>query len=219
MFSMKKPAIIAILVCLLVLTGYVNHQLTQKSMSKVASEYQKHEEMEMEKAVNNEEKSTIEAISENEESEVEIVEGNNEENISQLTEDINSSIEETLSREENLKSNNYFIEYRLSRDKMRGNLVERLKEIVEDEKSSSEMITKAQNEIIRLGNLSEKELYIEGLVKAKGFEEALVFLKEDGVKVVVSTDELTEQDVVKILEIVKSETNFDSANIKIMKKL
>lgn len=219
MFSMKKPAIIAILVCLLVLTGYVNHQLTQKSMSKVASEYQKHEEMEMEKAANNEEKSTIEAISEREEGEVEIVEGKNEENISQLTEDINSSIEETLSREENLKSNNYFIEYRLARDKMRGNLVERLKEIVEDEKSSSEMITKAQNEIIRLGNLSEKELYIEGLVKAKGFEEVLVFLKEDGVKVVVSADELTEQDVVKILEIVKNETNFDSANIKIMKKL
>ncbi|SHH54187.1 SpoIIIAH-like family protein [Sporanaerobacter acetigenes] len=219
MFSMKKPAIIAILVCLLVLTGYVNHQLTQKSMSKVAREYQKHEEIEMEKAASNEEKSTIEAISGSEESEVEIVEGNDEENISQLTEDINSSIEETLSREENLKNNNYFIEYRLARDKMRGNLVERLKEIVEDEKSSSEMITKAQNEIIRLGNLSEKELYIEGLVKAKGFEEALVFLKEDGVKVVVSADELTEQDVVKILEIVKNETNFDSANIKIMKKL
>lgn len=110
------------------------------------------------------------------------------------------------------------MEHRLSRDKMRANLVEDFKDIVDDEKTNNELRTKAQNEIIRIGEMTEKELHIEGLIKAKGFEEALVFLKEDGAKIVVSVEELTEQDVIKILDIAKSETKLDPSNINIMKK-
>lgn len=218
MFNVKRPAIITILIVLLVLTGYINHQLTQRSMSRISSDYQKHEENEMSRATDNTDKSTIEAATENE-GEAEIVEGEVKKDLSQLTEEINQNIEETISKENNLKSINYFVEYRLARDKMRGNLVERLKEIISDEKSSSEMIERAQNEIMRIGDLTESELYIEGLIKAKGFDDALVFLKEDGVKVVVSVDDLIEQDVIKILDVVKNETNFDTSQIKIMKKL
>ena len=218
MFNVKRPAIINILIVLLVLTGYINHQLTQRSMSRISSDYQKHEENEMSRATDNTDKSTIEAATENE-GEAEIVEGEVKKDLSQLTEEINQNIEETISKENNLKSINYFVEYRLARDKMRGNLVERLKEIISDEKSSSEMIERAQNEIMRIGDLTESELYIEGLIKAKGFDDALVFLKEDGVKVVVSVDDLIEQDVIKILDVVKNETNFDTSQIKIMKKL
>jgi len=71
---------------------------------------------------------------------------------------------------------------------------------------------------MKIGETSEKELQIEGLVKAKGFEDALAFITSDEIKVVVSTDELTQQDMVKILDIVKSETKFDTESIKIMKK-
>lgn len=218
MLTVKKPAIITVLVILLVLTGYVNHQLTQRSMSEVPSDYQRHEEAEMAKARDNQDKSSIEAISEGEGSDVEVVEGTSKKNISELTKEINNNIGETISKEESLQSSNYFVEYRLARDKMRGNLVDRLKEIVDDERSSQDMITKAQNEIIRIGDMTEKELYMEGMIKAKGFQDALVFLKDDGVKVVVSTNNLTEQDVIKVLDIVKNETNFDSSQIKIMKK-
>ncbi len=69
------------------------------------------------------------------------------------------------------------------------------------------------------GDLAEKELTIEGLIKAKGFEEALVFLTEENLKIIVSVAELTEQDVVKILNIAMGETDLDADNIKIMKKI
>ena len=49
MFSLKKPTIIIILIVLLVVTGYINHNLTLKASSKVSNEYQKHEEMELTK--------------------------------------------------------------------------------------------------------------------------------------------------------------------------
>ncbi len=71
---------------------------------------------------------------------------------------------------------------------------------------------------MKLGNHSEIELQIEGLIKSKGYDDAIVFLTNKDIKVVVSAPELGEQDMVKILEIVKSETDFDTKDIKIMKK-
>ncbi|HHV26221.1 MAG TPA: SpoIIIAH-like family protein [Tissierellia bacterium] len=217
MFTIKKPAIITILVALLVLTGYINHQMTQNSVSKISNDYQNHEEKELAKTQQENNKDSIETISKEKDSKKENV-GKEGENLSNLTEEINTNIEKNISKEENLKSRNYFVEHRLSRDKMRANLVDDLKDIVDDEKTNNEVRAKAQSEIIKIGEISEQELHIEGLIKAKGFDEALVFLKGDGAKIVVSSDELTEQDVVKILDIVKSETELDSSNIKIMKK-
>lgn len=217
MFTIKKPAIITILVALLVLTGYINHQMTQNSVSKISNDYQNYEEKELAKTQQENNKDSIETISKEKDSKKENV-GKEGENLSNLTEEINTNIEKNISKEENLKSRNYFVEHRLSRDKMRANLVDDLKDIVDDEKTNNEVRAKAQSEIIKMGEISEQELHIEGLIKAKGFDEALVFLKGDGAKIVVSSDELTEQDVIKILDIVKSETELDSSNIKIMKK-
>ncbi|WP_312906937.1 SpoIIIAH-like family protein, partial [Tissierella praeacuta] len=109
-------------------------------------------------------------------------------------------------------------EYRLSRDKLRASLIDRLDVITNNSNTAEDVRKEAQREIMKLGNNSEKELQIEGLIKGKGFEDAIVFLTDKDIKIVVSTNELSEQDMVKILDIVKSETNYDNNNIKIMKK-
>lgn len=135
-----------------------------------------------------------------------------------MSKEVNTQIDKTINKEENIKSTNYFIEHKLARDKLRGSLIEQLQDIVDNEKTSDEMRKQAQSEIIKIGSISETELYIEGLIKAKGFEDTLVFLKEDDAKVVVSANKLTEQDVAKILDIVKNETGLETSQIKIMKK-
>ncbi len=227
MFSIKKPVIIVVLMILLVLTGYINHRFTQQSLLKASNDYQVHEETEMANKSNGDEKNLVEALSEGDKKEkkdkakkndIDIIDSNTNKNISNIIEEVNSNIDSNISKKANMNSKNYFIEHRLSRDKLRGNLIDRLNEIVDNDKTNNEIRKEAQREIIRLGNVSEKELYIEGLIKAKGFDEVLVFLKEEEARIVVSTDELTEQDVVKILEIVKSETELDTKQIKIMKK-
>ena len=141
-----------------------------------------------------------------------------DENVDKISKEANSNISQAISKEDSLRSKNYFIEQRLSRDKLRAGLIDRLNSIVENEKTSEDVRTEAQKKIMSIGDMAEKELTIEGLIKAKGFEEALVFITEENAKIVVSKDELTEQDVVKILDIVMGETNLDSSNIKIMKK-
>ena len=221
MFSVKKPAIIMVLMVILVFLGYVNHNLTLKANSKISSDYQRYEESEMARKFDSDEKELVEAISKgegDEEGDIEIIDTIEGKNIDSITQETNKNIGQNISKEASLQSKNYFIEQRLARDKLRASLIDRINEIVNNENTTEEMRVEAQKKIIHIGDLSEKELTIEGLIKAKGFEEALVFLTDENLKIIVSVEELTEQDVVKILNIAMSETDLDSSNIKIMKK-
>lgn len=211
MFKIKRPAIIGLLVVLLVFTGYLNHQLTQQAQRKSSKDYQNHELMELakneelqEETPNDAEELDIDATEE-----VDIIDSAKNEGNNAL---------EAMYTEASKNTKNYFVEYRLSRDKLRASLVDRLDGIINNSNTNEDVRKEAQKEIIKLGNISEKELQIEGLIKGKGFDDAIVFLTDEDIKVVVSIEELTEQDMVKILDIVKSETDYDSNNIKIMKK-
>lgn len=219
MFSMKKPAIIVLLLILLVFTVFLNHNLTKQALSRVSNDYQKYEEMELAREFYDEEKGLVATISEgNDNNEIEILDTNKFENIEEMSKYTDDSIEETISSEDSLMSSNYYIEQRLSRDKLRANLIDRLNEIVNNDNTSDEMRNEAQKKIMDIGEVSQKELLIEGLVKAKGFDDVLVFLTEENARIVVSADELTEQDIAKILEVVITETGLDASNIKIMEK-
>lgn len=222
MFTIKKPAIILVLIALLVFTGYINHNLTLKANSRVASDYQKYEELEMAKNLEFDEKELVEALSKGKDEEniddMEIIDTIESKKIDEISQETNKNIGKNIGKEISLQSKNYFIEQRLARDKLRASLIDRLNEIVNNENTTEEMRKEAQMKIMSIGDLSEKELTIEGLIKAKGFEDALVFLNDENVKVVVSREELSEQDVVKILDIVMSETDLDASNIEIMKK-
>ena len=212
MFKIKRPAIIGLLLVLLVFTGYLNYQLTQQALLNSSTDYQAHEELEM---VSNE-KGDFNVGEEN--NNMNIVDSlPNKENVAEVITNSNMELKEAMAAEQN-SNRDYFVEYRLSRDKLRAGMVDKLDEIVKDAQTTEDVRSKAQGEIIKIGDISEKELQIEGLVKSKGFEEALVFLTDKDIKVVVLKDELTEQDTVIILDIVKSETTFDASNIKIMKK-
>ncbi|NMB08308.1 MAG: SpoIIIAH-like family protein [Tissierellia bacterium] len=220
MFAMKKPAIIMVLIVLLIFTGYINHNLTLKANSRVSSDYQRYEELEMTKKNELDEKNLVEALSKSEEEDdnIDIMDTIEGKNIDGITEETNKIIGEKISKEASLQSKNYFIEQRLGRDKLRANLIERLNDIINNENTTEEMRIEAQKKIMHIGDLSEKELRIEGLIKAKGFEEAIVFLTDENLKIIVSVEDLKEQDVVQILNIAMGETDLDATNIKIMKK-
>lgn len=214
MFKIKRPAIIGLLLVLLVFTGYLNYQLTQQALLKASNDYQSHEELEL---ASNGESEDILAEAEQEDY-IEIVDTlPNNDNVAEVISTSKTELTEAMNAEAT-SNRNYFVDYRLSRDKLRAGMVDRLDEIVSNTQTTDEVRTKAQEEIMKIGNISEKELQIEGLVKSKGFDEALTFINDTDIKVVVSVTELTEQDMVKILDIVKSETTFAAENIKIMKK-
>ena len=78
--------------------------------------------------------------------------------------------------------------------------------------------SEAAKSIETLASYTLSEAQIENMVTAKGYEDCVVFMSEDGVSVVVSTGEegLQTEDIARITDIVKQETGLSAESIKIM---
>lgn len=112
---------------------------------------------------------------------------------------------------------NYYTTFRTERSTTREKELSYLDGIIKDEKADAETIKKAQEQKLALVNTMETETTVEGLVKAKGFSECVVTIKDGSVNVVVENEKaLTSAQAAQIMEIVRSETGEKSENIKIM---
>ena len=61
----------------------------------------------------------------------------------------------------------------------------------------------------------EQEFSIENKIKARGFLDAAVLFKNGMVSVIIDGDSLTDEDVARILDIVKNETGIAAEQIRI----
>lgn len=69
---------------------------------------------------------------------------------------------------------------------------------------------------LELTDTMEKEMLLEGLLKAKGFEDVFVTLGDESINVVVKDAELNQSEVAQILELVQRETSASAQNVKII---
>ena len=108
----------------------------------------------------------------------------------------------------------YFAQMQLSRQTARDEAVELLQETIAY--ADGDAASSAKLEGIISDALAESQ--IESLIVAKGYQDCVAFLGEDGVSVVVATDtgELTAEDVAKITDIAMAETGLAASGIKIM---
>lgn len=111
-----------------------------------------------------------------------------------------------------------FAVFRQDRDSVRTKEIEYLDAIVLNEDTDKETRKQAQNQKLELISAMEKEVTIEGLLKATGFKDVAVTLHKGSVNVVVDTVELSDSDVAKVLDIVRRETKEKPENIKVMPK-
>lgn len=113
-------------------------------------------------------------------------------------------------------TNEYFTGSRLSRQQSKDKAIELLESIVNNESSSAASIEKANAEISDIAAQTELEGTVESLIKAKGFEDCVVFLGNDTANVVVCSEGLTAVQAAQINEIIVSETGIAAQNIKIV---
>ncbi|MEG1529163.1 MAG: SpoIIIAH-like family protein [Clostridia bacterium] len=89
--------------------------------------------------------------------------------------------------------------------------------IIKSEESSADAKKAAEQQKMLLVNRMEQENQLETLVKAKGFEDAIVTINDNGINVVVVTaEELTAQQMIQAMSIVADNTNVSKNNIKIL---
>ena len=112
----------------------------------------------------------------------------------------------------------YFASARLTRQQARDSALSLLKEASENESVDESTANEAAKSIQTLASYTLSEAQIENMITAKGYDDCVVFLSEDGVSVVVSAGEdgLQTEDVARITDIVKQETGLGAECIKIM---
>ncbi len=113
-------------------------------------------------------------------------------------------------------ADDYFSVSRLERDKARSAAMEVHKEIIDSNESSAKAKEEAQKELAAYAKAMETEAALEGLIKAKGFEEALVYIAGQNANVVVKTIGLTPAQAAQIKDLVIQNAKIGADKIKII---
>jgi len=112
----------------------------------------------------------------------------------------------------------FFVEYKLERERTRGQSVEWLREVINNNNSTSETRQKAQEHLMAISRNMEKEIELESLLKAKGFKEAAVLVDDRAVTVVVEAANLSAGESSQITDLVSRGTGVDLQNIVLITK-
>ena len=110
----------------------------------------------------------------------------------------------------------FFTSYRDYRDESREQTLMYYDELIASESASEEAKAEAEAAQLRLMEDMETELTLEGLIRALGFEDAIVTSTTENINVIVKCAELTGTQAARIKEIVVSETGLSALNLRII---
>lgn len=111
---------------------------------------------------------------------------------------------------------NFFVDYNAERDKTRADEVTYLDSVINGDKTDAETKKTAQQRKIEITGIMEKEMTVENLLKAKGFDKVATVYQAGSVNIIIGKSELTDSEVAQILDIARKETGEKAENIKII---
>ena len=127
---------------------------------------------------------------------------------------LNKSV--TQEKDSTTTSSSYFSSYRTTRESTRDQEMLYYDAIIANTSTTAEAVKEAQAARLNLVNLMENELVIEGLIKAKGFEDCVVTISSDNVNAVVKSANLTDPQVAQIVSVIQSQLGASIENIKVI---
>ncbi len=107
------------------------------------------------------------------------------------------------------------IKARQDRDRLRGETMDRWKEIAANSDASESAKKEAEDSVLRLTEYSEQENAIETNVKSKGFDDCFAQVTDSGVSVIVKGGKTDSAAVAQIKDIIIAETGAAASKIKI----
>lgn len=129
---------------------------------------------------------------------------------------INNNVVKNVNAGLEATSANFFTTYRADRKDTRDQELLYLDAIIASSSSSAGAKSAAETKREELIELMETELNLEGLIKAKGFNDAIVSASSSNINVIVKSSQLTEDEVAQIVDIIETQTNYNFENIKII---
>ncbi len=133
--------------------------------------------------------------------------------------DSKTAVEHHLSTGETailVDNSEYFSEAKLTRSKSRDEAVAALKTMLSDEALTLEQKSALTSQATEYAEAIEAEGKIENLLKAKGFQECMVYYDVEKVDVILRAEDLLEEQVTQIRDIILEETDVAVQNISIV---
>ncbi|MDF2819656.1 MAG: hypothetical protein K0R15_97 [Clostridiales bacterium] len=114
-----------------------------------------------------------------------------------------------------ITASEYFIQAKFNREQARAKGKETYLELINNPNLSEAQKNEAILQMLNIADNVEKEATAEDLLQAKGFVNAMVRISEKSVDVVVTTEQLKDEDRAQIEDIVKRATSCDAGMIVI----
>ena len=113
---------------------------------------------------------------------------------------------------------NYFTSYRTERASSRNEQILQLDSVIASAEADDKAIDEAIDMKLKITSLMEKELLLENLIKAKGYEDAVVTIgtTSGNINVLVKDAEFAQDDAVAIYTILMDEANASPDKVKII---
>lgn len=112
-------------------------------------------------------------------------------------------------------SDEYFSQAKVNRQQTQDDIAEMTKKILESSEESDAAKAEAVAKAAELATVMEQQTNVESLIKAKGFEECMVFIQNGECSIVVRDSDLTADDALIIKDIATGQTGITVDKIKV----
>ncbi|HHT47599.1 MAG TPA: SpoIIIAH-like family protein [Firmicutes bacterium] len=112
----------------------------------------------------------------------------------------------------------FFVEYRLERDRVREQEMEMLNDMINNPQVGEEARREAEKQLLTLVEMMEKELIIENMLKAQGYADAILFTRKGVSTVMVHADALSEDDFLRVSEMVSAVTGVPREQVQVIQQ-
>lgn len=123
---------------------------------------------------------------------------------------VSASVDKTIEKADEI------VQFRTERQQLRQMQKAQLNDIIYNSESDGKIVLSAQEHMLKILEAEADELTVEGILKMRGFEDAIVAVGDNSVNVLVRSDGLTEQDTAVIFEHILKETGISPGNVKII---
>ena len=129
---------------------------------------------------------------------------------------LNSTVSDGMSTTTGTSSESFYVSYRTEREATRTQEIQFYDSIIASTSSSEEAKQEAEENKLALIAQMEKELVTEGIIRGKGFADAIVTSSSSNVNVFVKSVELSRDEVAQITSVVREQLGVEIDKIIII---
>ena len=110
----------------------------------------------------------------------------------------------------------FFANYRLQRERTRDRSIEMLQALLDNPNAGASAREEAEKQLLEIVQIRERELVVENMVKAQGYDDAVFFYQDQLATVMVKQDGLDEKSFIQIAEAVAAAAGVEREDVQVM---